>query len=307
MPKSDSYTKEALVSKLKELDDAYKASQKFVSIAEQTPELPNIQKLNLSTLMTEEQLKQTAKDSLEADYTAGKQKLINTADNAKDKLQIDKSTVKSKLDSESKAVDEGYDNKARITRSEAINRGVARSSILTEAISVLGEEKAGEIESLTNAYNAKIAMYDAEIALVDENLNKSLASFDITHAVELQDRINDLTRDRDKEELAMIKYNNSVEKEIVNYRLSRGKAIADEREAAIKEAREKEKFEAENGMYGEKLKSYQDRLAVAKETLKGVSRAEALEWLNNSPEIRTYLGEDNYKTLKAQVLSSLWW
>ena len=200
-----------------------------------------------------------------------------------------------------------YGQKEKATKNAAINKGVYRSSIYTEAVKNLDAERLNEFNRINSEYDAKVASYNAQIEIINSDYEKALRRFDIAHAVELENKINALKKQRDKEEFEILKYNNKIEKDMTEYRLNRAKAIASENASNAKTESEIAQTEAKIGMYGDKLDNYNRRYEEVYNALKSLDYEDAKDVLHNTPEIKSYLGENNYKRLNALLLSKLIW
>ncbi len=298
--------RKSLIDKLKSLDEQYK-EEKYSHSAKDTPETIDIKKLDTGDLMSDDEIKDRAENALINSYNSGKEKLETDRNKSLDKLETLKSDTKADYAARKDKTETDYEQKLKLTKNNAINKGVYRSSIYTEAVNDLSREKLDEINRIGSEYEAKIASYNAQMAIINSDYEKALKRFDIAHAVELENKINDLTKQRDKEELAMLKYNNNVEKELTEYRLDRARAIANEKATNAKTEREEAETEARIGMYGEKLDNYNKRYEEVYNVLKSLEYEDAEDVLHNTPEIKAYLGEKNYNKLNALLVSKLIW
>ena len=298
--------RKSLVNKLKSLDEQYRAD-KYSHVAKDSPETLDIKKKDASSLLSNEEIRDRAESELKNDYDSGLNKLMTDRLKSINKLETQKADAESDLTALKEKAESDYEQKLKSTKNGAINKGVYRSSIYSEAVNDLSRERLDEINKLNSEYGAKIASYNAQMAIVNSDYEKALKRFDIAHAVELENKINDLLRQRDKEEYEMLKYNNKVEKELTEYRLDRARAIASEKAANAKTEREEAETEARIGMYGDKLDNYNKRYEEVYKVLKSLDYEDAKDVLHNTPEIKSYLGAGNYNKLNALLLSKMIW
>lgn len=295
-----------IVDKLKSLDEQYRAN-KYSHVEKDSPETLDIKKKDTSSLLSNEEIRDRAESELKNGYDNGLYKLKTEREKAISKLETQKADAKADLTDRKEKAESDYEQKLRLTKNSAINKGVYRSSVYSEAVNDLSRERLDEINKLNTEYGAKIASYNAQIAIVNSDYEKALKRFDIAHAVELENKINDLLRQRDKEEYEMLKYNNKVDKELTEYRLDRARAIAGEKATNAKTEREEAETEARIGMYGDKLDNYNKRYDEVYKALKSLDYEDAKNVLHSTPEIKSYLGDKNYNKLNALLFSKLIW
>jgi len=298
--------RKSLIEKLKTLDEDYKAAT-YSHGAKDTPETLNVTKRSTDELLSDEEIKRSAENVLKNDYENGLYKLKSDAEKSIRKLETSKANAKDDLTALKEKTEYEYGQKEKATKNAAINKGVYRSSIYAEAVKNLDEARLNEFKRINSEYDAKVASYNAQIEIINSDYEKALKRFDIAHAVELENKINDLIKQRDKEELEILKYNNKIEKDMTEYRLSRAKAIASENAANAKKEREEAETEAKIGMYGDKLVNYNKRYEEVYNVLKSLDYENAKDVLQNTPAIKSYLGDSNYKKLNALVVAKMLW
>lgn len=168
-------------------------------------------------LTTDEELEKTAESGLSEKYSLMEKALQD--ENAQkrqnleqEKLQIGESAAKSNA-----AAERRYEQAKEQAGADAIKRGVARSSIITELLKEYDKQKLATIDENEAAANKKIAEIDKEISELGEKLNASLKQFDMQKAIELNEKIDNLKTARDEKNAEVLKYNNEVSETLLKY------------------------------------------------------------------------------------------
>ncbi len=131
------------------------------------------------------------------------------------------------------ALEQTYKKAAQNIDDDILKRGLARSSVAVNSKSELENERARRASDITGEYGKKIAEIDAEIAAVNSKLNAALNDFNLTYAVKLNEKLDELKSARDKKSEEVIKYNNDIKA----------------KQAALDENR----LKTESGLYGDAL------------------------------------------------------
>ncbi len=103
---------------------------------------------------------------------------------------------------------------------ELIKRGVQRSSIAIGEIANLQADKINKDKAISTASQDAIKDIDEKIQKLNDDFKQSLANFDLEQAREISQEIYSLKEKRQKDQDAVIKYNNSIAKDIFNYERS---------------------------------------------------------------------------------------
>lgn len=182
-----------------------------IDVTNPTPSLSptNLQRLTY-TAPTDEELLNSAKNSLAEYKQQGVQGIVdNSAENAK-ALQLKRSYYQADMADELGKLDDSYNAASSNIDNDAVKRGLARSSIaVTQKADLEGKymEHAAKIRS---DYGKMISELDDEIASVDQKLKKALNDFNLTYAVKLNETLNNLKAAREQRQTEVIKYNNEL-------------------------------------------------------------------------------------------------
>lgn len=252
--------------------------------------------------INEEKIKTQAKNELE-DYR------LSTIADIKDstsknieELQSEKETSKQNYELAKNSAKEYYKEVRENASNDALKRGLSRSSIVINVLDAFNNEELEKYNELNNSLTNTINTIDSEITDLNIQQEKALKDFDITYAVKLQDKINDLTEDLLQRQNEVLKYNNQIAEKEEEYNRKYA-----ELEAELKEANwDKEKDLMDYaGKYGVNMISKYKETQVynkAQEYLDSVDRDTALYELRTNETLRSLLGENNISKLIAKYV-----
>lgn len=132
-----------------------------------------------------------------------------SADNAA-KLEKNKASYESAKARALQNLDTAYGSAAESIDSDVIKRGLARSSVAANAKSDLAGSYASQAAEIMRDYSVKIADIDAEINSLDAKLNAAFNDFNLSYAVKLTEKLNELKAEREKKTKEALEFNNSV-------------------------------------------------------------------------------------------------
>ncbi len=258
-------TKEELVEKLKNYNNKIGEIKSEYTVSYET--LPTVERVS------DDVLKETAtnevdkkykpqKDKIEEKYNYNKSVVDTTNDNIKDKGEVKKSAISNKyLEQESNG------------SSDAIKKGVQRSSIVLEQIKDLSAQKIQDLLNVDKDVASKLFENNQKIVKIEEDYKEAINKLQTSKAVEIQEKLTTLKRQQD--------------------------AIINEVEEHNKKIKEKEKLEndrlqKEFEISGENRVSDIERqkLSYGLEYFFSIPKEKALEELE-SDEIKNVLGENN--------------
>lgn len=249
----------------------------------------NLERLEYSK-PSDDEIKNKAESSL-FDYKNSKISSIN--DNFETKTEnIDQSIEKIKKSEEKdkEEIYQTYQGLKQDAKDDAVKRGLARSSIIVNTLSNYDNGMVNTLLEKSNEVSAKIARYENERNLLEEQKKNALSSFDIEYAVKLQEKIDEINSDILAREEEITKYNNEIS----------------ELEAKWKKEQEDDNFDKTTelaklmGEYGtavfDVLKQ-NEKYAIAREHLNSMTKDEALIEFKNNSAYYTNLGKYNYNKL----------
>lgn len=284
---------EELKDKIKNIDDKYKLDLTFDSTKDDIS--LNLERQKYSR-PSDEEIRKQAEDSLksyedkeqkgiENEYAAGNRKL----DEESQKLGGD-------FESQSKKIEQTYENAKESNKNTFIRRGLSRSSIMQENLKNLDESKNAAQDTLAKELKQNLEKITIERDLLETQKQSALESFNIAYAVKLSEKINNLTESAKQAEDAVAKYNNQLEEKEKKFALSQQEHNIKQDNQKLKDNKFVLDYINEYGRVGLDWLIAKEKLTAAKDSIKGLSKEQALAQIERDG-YRDILGDSVYKSL----------
>ena len=284
---------EELKDKIKNIDDKYKLDLTFDSTKDDIS--LNLERQKYSR-PSDEEIRRQAEDSLksyedeeqkgiENEYAAGNRKL----DEESQKLGGD-------FESQSKKIEQTYENAKESNKNTFIRRGLSRSSIMQENLKNLDESKNAAQDTLAKELKQNLEKITIERDLLETQKQSALESFNIAYAVKLSEKINKLTESAKQAEDAVAKYNNQLEEKEKKFALSQQEHNIKQDNQKLKDNKFVLDYINEYGRVGLDWLIAKEKLTAAKDSIKGLSKEQALAQIERDG-YRDILGDSVYKSL----------
>lgn len=284
---------EELKDKIKNIDDKYKLDLTFDSTKDDIS--LNLERQKYSR-PSDEEIRKQAEDSLksyedkeqkgiENEYAAGNRKL----DEESQKLGGD-------FESQSKKIEQTYENAKENNKNTFIRRGLSRSSIMQENLKNLDESKNVAQDTLAKELKQNLEKITIERDLLETQKQSALESFNIAYAVKLSEKINKLTESAKQAEDAVAKYNNQLEEKEKKFALSQQEHNIKQDNQKLKDNKFVLDYINEYGRVGLDWLIAKEKLTAAKDSIKGLSKEQALAQIERDG-YRDILGDSVYKSL----------
>ena len=284
---------EELKDKIKNIDDKYKLDLTFDSTKDDIS--LNLERQKYSR-PSDEEIRKQAEDSLksyedkeqkgiENEYAAGNRKL----DEESQKLGGD-------FESQSKKIEQTYENAKESNKNTFIRRGLSRSSIMLENLKNLDESKNAAQDTLAKELKQNLEKITIERDLLETQKQSALESFNIAYAVKLSEKINKLTESAKQAEDAVAKYNNQLEEKEKKFALSQQEHNIKQDNQKLKDNKFVLDYINEYGRVGLDWLIAKEKLTAAKDSIKGLSKEQALAQIERDG-YRDILGDNVYKSL----------
>lgn len=284
---------EELKDKIKNIDDKYKLDLTFDSTKDDIS--LNLERQKYSR-PSDEDIRKQAEDSLksyedkeqkgiENEYAAGNRKL----DEESQKLGGD-------FESQSKKIEQTYENAKESNKNTFIRRGLSRSSIMQENLKNLDESKNAAQDTLAKELKQNLEKITIERDLLETQKQSALESFNIAYAVKLSEKINKLTESAKQAEDAVAKYNNQLEEKEKKFALSQQEHNIKQDNQKLKDNKFVLDYINEYGRVGLDWLIAKEKLTAAKDSIKGLSKEQALAQIERDG-YRDILGDRVYKSL----------
>lgn len=159
---------------------------------------------------TDEEIAATAKAELEASADIKKNALKKSADEKRAALEVEIGDTKAAADKKKKSLSESYAVAKENAANEAIRRGIARSSIISEQLADFDAANIKANADIDYAAEYSIKRINGEIEELSDKLSDALSSLDMETAIKVNERIQKLKTERQKRSDEVLEYNNKI-------------------------------------------------------------------------------------------------
>lgn len=284
---------EELKDKIKNIDDKYKLDLTFDSTKDDIS--LNLERQKYSR-PSDEEIRKQAEDSLKS-YEDKEQKGIeNEYADGNRKLDEESQKLGGDFESQSKKIEQTYENAKESNKNTFIRRGLSRSSIMQENLKNLDESKNAAQDTLAKELKQNLEKITIERDLLETQKQSALESFNIAYAVKLSEKINKLTESAKQAEDAVAKYNNQLEEKEKKFALSQQEHNIKQDNQKFKDNKFVLDYINEYGRVGLDWLIAKEKLTAAKDSIKGLSKEQALAQIERDG-YRDILGDSVYKSL----------
>ncbi len=290
---------EELKDKIKTIDDKYKLDLTFDSTKDDIS-------LNLERMKyqkpTDEEIKKQAEDALKSFSDKEQKSIENDYLDASKKLDEQNAKLGADYEDNVQKVDQNYENAKEQNKNSFIRRGLARSSIMQENLKDLDESKTRAQDALAQTLKQNLEKINIEKDLLETQKQSALESFNIAYAVKLSEKINKLTESALQAEEEVMKYNNQLEEKEKKFTLSQQEQNIRQDNQKLKDNKFVLDYINEYGRVGLDLLISKEKLAAAKDSIKGLTKEQALAQIEMDG-YRDILGDSVYKSLLNYIKS----
>lgn len=284
---------EELKDKIKNIDDKYKLDLTFDSTKDDIS--LNLERQKYSR-PSDEDIRKQAEDSLKS-YEDKEQKGIENEYAAGNrKLDEESQKLGGNFESQSKKIEQTYENAKESNKNTFIRRGLSRGSIMQENLKNLDESKNAAQDTLAKELKQNLEKITIERDLLETQKQSALESFNIAYAVKLSEKINKLTESAKQAEDAVTKYNNQLEEKEKKFALSQQEHNIKQDNQKLKDNKFVLDYINEYGRVGLDWLIAKEKLTAAKDSIKGLSKEQALAQIERDG-YRDILGDSVYKSL----------
>lgn len=274
---------EDFIAELKKLDDEYRKYESENKV--ELPESLNLTEKELDAT-TDAQIAEQVNQKYNAEHDGEVDRLKAETKEKTDAVELRKTQANTAGEQALLDIDRSYDAVREDAEDNALRRGLATSSIYQGELGAIDDAEVNAVKASIADTEREITALDLEIELLNERLQRDLDSFEIAHAVKVSKEIDKLVAQRDKQNDAVIAYNNTLRQKEAEYQKQRYEEIKKQEEA--REAQER--YELENGYTGYKKENYLARYDAALKYYKSMSKDRALEELRSDTLAQQYLG-----------------
>lgn len=284
---------EELKDKIKNIDDKYKLDLTFDSTKDDIS--LNLERQKYSR-PSDEEIRKQAEDSLKSYENKEQKGIENECAAGNRKLDEESQKLGGDFESQSKKIEQTYENAKESNKNTFIRRGLSRSSIMQENLKNLDESKNAAQDTLAKELKQNLEKITIERDLLEAQKQSALESFNIAYAVKLSEKINKLTESAKQAEDAVAKYNNQLEEKEKKFALSQQEHNIKQDNQKLKDNKFVLDYINEYGRVGLDWLIAKEKLTAAKDSIKGLSKEQALAQIERDG-YRDILGDSVYKSL----------
>lgn len=197
-------------------------------------------------------------------------------------------------------LDKEYDQLEKEIRNSLVEKGMYRSSIKDSQEARNDELRQYDIDRVNAQLDSQLATYDADIEKLKNEQDAAIGELNIKYAQKLQQEIDDLLADRQKQIDEINKYNNDLKVKEAEYTEDRLLAIEKQLAERMKNELEIKELEQTVGYAGEKAENYEQRYQIAYDYYMNIPKEVATILIDENEDLRKYLG--NYYTRLAAAV-----
>ncbi len=268
-----------MLDEFKKVDDKYNLTTDTVTFEKQTFTKPTDEEIKTSAKNSLEDYKQTSLKNIESDYNEKSTNISNQID------ELNKSANSQKQETKNL-----YSSLKNDASNDALKRGLARSSIVINVLDAFDQNMIDEINKINEEIGSKVESLNNQKLLLSEQRQNALNAFDISYAVELSTKIDEINAALAEQEQKVIEYNNEIAEKEAEYEAQRNKDTLDRAEFIEK--------------YGEdailSLKQ-NEKYEIALNYLNSLPKEEAINELDTNRTYSYELGPTYFNRLKVNI------
>ncbi len=253
------------------------------------------------TPLTDDEIKKYAEDALKEYRLSGASQINDSAARSRADLTSSKAGLSDAALKKQQEIDSAYDAAKQSSSSDALKRGLARSSIIVNKLNALEASKAGAKADAAESLIDGLYAIDQKIADLETERLDALDEFDVLYAAKLSTEIQKQKEERRERLDEVIKYNNNLKTQNADYGLDYAKTDSAldsglfEKNAEIAEKELVVKMQQQ--IYAEKYAAVSDHLY-------NMAAADAVKDLENKKSFyQEQLGKSGYDKMLAEQKS----
>lgn len=220
--------------------------------------------------LSDEEITKMATDDAENKYALKSEELKKQTAQKRNDLVNKNEIVKNSGEAKKSEISKAYDELGEKVESNAIKRGIARSSIIAEQLKSLDVEKIKDFLSVDNAVATQIKENNDKIEALESEYKSAVSNLNVNKAIEIKEQIEKYKEKQNQKIEEVIKYNNSL----IDEQLKINEKVA------------------KNPLTGDEAKEVKRQMvSVALEYYLSLPKEERLSEFNKDFEIKNMLGE----------------
>lgn len=266
--------------------------QNFKKVDEKYNFTPNDLTLERKTFegKTDDEVKDEAQRSLKEYKDTGIADIEKSYSDKKTALDENIHDTKTQGESKKQETVDLYSSLKDDAKQDAVKRGLARSSIVINVLDAFNQNMIDEYNKINEEISSKIQNLTTQKTLLDEQKQNALNSFDISYALKLSNKIDEINEKLSEQQQKVIEYNNQIAEKEAEYK-------SKQTDKALTYA----KYIQSYGKDGINVLKQDEKFTLAKNYLDGLTKEEALSELENNKVFASELGPSNYTKLKVFI------
>lgn len=273
--------KKALKDSFEQIDNKY-----HTTLSANTQPSLNLEKMTF-TRPSDEEIKNQATQGL-ADYKQNgikdiEQQYLQKSQNIDDTISLKKQNA----DMQKSELEQKYSALKADASNDALKRGLARSSIIVNTLEAFDNKMLDNFMAINQELTKNLDNLSTQKSLLEQQKQNALNSFDISYAVQLNEKIEKINEKLKEQEQSVIKYNNEIAEKEAEYKRKKQQEALDYAEYV--------------GKYGlgtiEMMKS-NEKYKLAREYFLSIPSGEAIKELQGDSSYINQLGTYYYKLLE---------
>lgn len=213
---------------------------------------------------------------------------------AAEKLERDKKTAAEAKEKTINEIQGSYDRARAETENDALKRGLARSSIAVNRVADVESGRAKAVTDTEAGYAAALQQLDGEINGLAVKRQEAINDFNITLAVKLQEKIDELKKQRDDTNKEALKYNNSLEEKRAKEEADKLKTESDLYSQALTQKQKENELKNSGAVSDSAYRSNYEKMDAL---LSSMNRSDAAKLLKEDTFFRDNLSDYLYYKL----------
>ncbi len=268
-----------MLDDFKKIDDKYNLTTDSVTFEKQTFTKPSDEEIQKQAQNSLENYKNTSLENIDKEYKEKSAYLQSQIEDAQSSANKQKEETK-----------DLYSQLKQDASNDATKRGLARSSIVINILDAFDQGMIDEINKINEEISTKVESLNNQKELLSEQRQSALNAFDISYAVELSTKIDEINAELLEQEQKVIEYNNKIAEKEAEYEQQRNQDTLDRAEFIEK--------------YGEDalldLKQ-SEKYNIALAYLSTLSKEDALSELETNKTYSSELGPKYFNRLKVLI------
>lgn len=163
--------------------------------------------------LTDQEIEKQASEKINKKYEQKENLLEAKKDAQVSNLELENQELQKSAKDKKEEVENAYFELEKDLNSNAIKRGIARSSIVSEQIKNLGVEKIRDLLGVDEKIADEIKKNSQKITSLEQEYVQAVDGLSIEKAVEISDAIDKLKKEQNAQLEKVLKYNNDIKKQ----------------------------------------------------------------------------------------------